>query len=328
MDPNRKNELLKKFAARTLSPSEEQEFWEMAESGHLLLSEDDGDLDVSPTISTPEDIEHSLAAIRNNVSSRISFGRRQPLRRIYRIAASIAAVFFVFAAVKGFQYYSFIQDTRTLITVEAPLGMTKKVRLPDNSVVTVSSGSIFSYPKAFGSSERRVYLKNGDAFFEVTKDPKKPFSVESGELQTTALGTSFTVEYNPVYRWGKVNLYTGKVAVSQTVKSKIRSTIFLTPGNAYEYAAGKETFSSFKVQPVNPVERGLVFERASFSEAVYKIASWHRINIVFDQVGTKNFTVNGDFNGKNVDEILESIAFIHKLKFTKTDRLTYTFMRK
>ncbi|WP_069658900.1 FecR family protein [Arcticibacter eurypsychrophilus] len=329
MDQHRKKELLKKFADRTLSPSEEHEFWEMTASGaHLSLLNDETELEVSQALDVPDDIEQSLASIKQNLTAKIIPGKKRPQRVIYKIAASVAAVLFLFAGAKGFQYYSFIQDTKTFITVEAEIGKTLKVILPDSSIVTVSSGSVFRYPKAFRKEERRVYLKVGEAFFQVTKNPEKPFSVESGELQTTALGTSFTVEYNSVYHWGKVNLYTGKVAIRPTDKNSSRSVIFLTPGNAYEYIDGKETLSTFNAKPGNPVENGLVFERASFSEAVYRIASWHKVNIVFDHVGTKNFTVNGDFKGKTIDEILSSLSFIHKLKFTKTDSLTYTFMKK
>jgi len=329
MNNNRKKELLKKFADRTLSPSEEQEFWEMASSSeHMPLLQDDDELEISQSIDIPHDIEQSLNSIKNNISSKISSSKKQPLKLVYKVAASVAAVLFLFAGVKGFQYYSFIQDTKTFITVEAGLGKTLKVILPDSSVVTVSSGSVLRYPKAFPIAERRVYLKIGEAFFEVTKNPKKPFSVESGELQTTALGTSFTVEYNPVFHWGKVNLYTGKVAIRPTDKRSSRPAILLTPGNAYEYLGTKETLSTFDVEPGNPVEKGLVFERASFSDAIYRIASWHKVNIIFDNVNTKDLSVNGDFKGRTIDEIITTIAFINKIKFTKTDSLTYTFMTK
>lgn len=327
MNQDRKKELLKKFAERSLSPSEEQEFWEMAASGeHMLLQDDDADLDISRNISTPDDIEDSIASVKNNLTAKIRADKKKPLKPVLRIAAGIAAVLLIFAGIKGYQYNKYIQDTKTFITVQASVGKTLRIVLPDSTSVTVSSGSVLRYPKAFPTDERRVYLQTGEAFFEVTKNPKKPFSVESGEVQTTALGTSFTVKYNPVHHWGKVNLYTGKVAITPTDKSSSRSSVYLIPGKAYEYAAGKEALSSFVVKPFNPLTTGLAFERTSFKEAVYKISSWYKINIEFDKVNTRNFTVNGDFNGKKAEEVLSSLAFIYQLKLTKKDSLTYEFI--
>lgn len=328
MDQERKKELLRKFAERSLSPTEQEEFWEMVASGeHYDLLDEELELETVNVPSIPFDVDQSLATIKDKVSTQITAPAKKSFKLFYQLVAGIAAVLVVVVGIKAYQYHQFIQDTKTLLTVKVPVGGTEKITLADSSVVTAFSGAVFTYPKAFKETERRVYLVKGKALFQVTKNPTKPFSVEAGELQTTVLGTSFTVQYNPAYRWSKINLYTGKVMVHTVAKSSV-APIYLTPGKAYEYTSGKGAVSDFNLLTADATENGLLFDRTAFSEAVYRIASYYKINIAFDKEATKAFTVNGDFNGQSLDATLKGLAFIHQLQFIKTDSINYRLMKK
>lgn len=327
MDQERKKQLLKKFAARTLSPSEQQEFWQMIEQNeHYDLLDEESDLETADSLDVPADMEQSLASIKDRVTAEIQPLAKKSFKLFYQLAAGIAAVLVVVVGVKAYQYYRYIQDTQTFLTVSVPVGATQKIVLADSSVVTAFSGAVFRYPKAFAETERRVYLTTGKALFEVTKNKARPFSVEAGELQTTVLGTSFTVQYNPAYRWSKVNLYTGKVMI-HPVSKLTGPTVYLLPGNAYESISGKGKLSNFNLQKTNAADE-LLFERTPFSEAIYRIASYYKINIAFDLQATKKFTVNGDFSGQHLDETLKALSFIHQIQFIKTDSINYKLMKK
>src|SRR5690554_5327121 len=67
------------------------------------------------------------------------------------------------------------------------------LKLPDGSLVWLNAGSQLQYPEKFDSTERIVYLL-GEAFFDVEKGTGWPFRVVSGNLRTTALGTSFNIK--------------------------------------------------------------------------------------------------------------------------------------
>ena len=69
----------------------------------------------------------------------------------------------------------------------------KKLTLEDGSQVTLQPKSKLSYPEHFNADKREVYL-TGEAFFEVEKNPQKPFFVYSGKVTTKVLGTSFYVK--------------------------------------------------------------------------------------------------------------------------------------
>lgn len=89
--------------------------------------------------------------------------------------------------------------------------------LPDGSVVHLNVGSRLHYDKKkFNVKNREVWLV-GEAFFEVTKNPEKPFLVHGDEITTTVKGTSFNVKAYPGTQTNVVSVRDGRVEVS-TVK--------------------------------------------------------------------------------------------------------------
>ncbi|NBA88210.1 DUF4974 domain-containing protein [Emticicia sp. CRIBPO] len=94
-------------------------------------------------------------------------------------------------------------------TAEKPL----LVNLPDGSSVLLLKGGKLSFNKAnFNNTRREVYL-SGEAFFEVSKNPEKPFFVYANELVTKVLGTSFTIRAFNDSKNVEVVVKTGKVSV-------------------------------------------------------------------------------------------------------------------
>lgn len=92
-------------------------------------------------------------------------------------------------------------------------GKLAEIILPDGSVVTLNSGSRLSYPRWFLGEARELSL-SGEAFFEIIKNPDKPFVIHSGGMDTRVLGTSFNVRAYPQFERQIVSVATGKVAVS------------------------------------------------------------------------------------------------------------------
>lgn len=90
------------------------------------------------------------------------------------------------------------------------------INLEDGSRVTLDPGSRISYPAHFNGSQRggrREVFLSGKAFFDIAKDPSKPFFVYANELVTKVLGTSFTVRSFADEQEVSVAVKTGKVAV-------------------------------------------------------------------------------------------------------------------
>lgn len=89
---------------------------------------------------------------------------------------------------------------------------TKKIRLEDGTMVYLEKGSRLSFPVHFETKRREVVL-SGEAFFEVSKNPAKPFYVYSNELITKVLGTSFRISALENGKQVTVKVQTGRVSV-------------------------------------------------------------------------------------------------------------------
>ncbi|MFN8345239.1 MAG: FecR domain-containing protein [Spirosomataceae bacterium] len=89
---------------------------------------------------------------------------------------------------------------------------TKKIRLEDGTTVHLEKGSRLSFPLPFENKRREVVL-SGEAFFEVTENPAKPFYVYSNELITRVLGTSFRISALEDGKQVMVKVQTGRVSV-------------------------------------------------------------------------------------------------------------------
>lgn len=97
-------------------------------------------------------------------------------------------------------------------TLVVPAGQRINLILADNTNIWLNANSTFRYPTEFSKKERTVYL-DGEAYFDVSKDDKKPFMVKtsSGDIRVT--GTSFNVEAYSKYGGFETSLFEGSVDI-------------------------------------------------------------------------------------------------------------------
>lgn len=113
------------------------------------------------------------------------------------------------------------------------------VTLSDGSSVLLQPKSKLSYPKVFTGNERNVYL-SGEAFFEISKNPKKPFFVHANEIVTKVVGTSFRIKAYQNQSDVEVLVRTGKVEVNSEKANQ--KEIVLLPNQALRFVRKNQTF--------------------------------------------------------------------------------------
>ncbi|PWK66351.1 FecR family protein [Mucilaginibacter oryzae] len=96
--------------------------------------------------------------------------------------------------------------------LSTPRGGQYQLVLPDGTKVWLNAASSLKYPAAFTGNERRVEL-NGEAYFEVTKDPSKPFFVKTASQTVAVLGTHFNINSYADEAATKTTLLEGSVKV-------------------------------------------------------------------------------------------------------------------
>ena len=101
-----------------------------------------------------------------------------------------------------------------------PLGGTYRLQLSDGTRIWLNSDSELEYPSTFRGKERQVKIR-GEAYFEVAKDPEKPFKVNVNETVVEALGTAFNINAHLEKNNVKTILTEGRVRVSAGNKSQV-----------------------------------------------------------------------------------------------------------
>ena len=122
------------------------------------------------------------------------------------------------------------QEENKYNRIEVPRGSEYWIVLPDGTRVWLNAATELKYPVAFHAKERRVYLK-GEAYFEVTKNRHKPFTVESDAMRVRVLGTTFNFKCDKRCRIAEATLIEGEIEVKG---NKDEGQIVLAPGQRAE----------------------------------------------------------------------------------------------
>ncbi len=153
----------------------------------------------------PHDVDN--AAVEEgifNIATRIQ-KEKTNRRRIMAAAVILPLLLFGTLAIR-----TSFQPNASTIQCYAPMGERKSITLSDGSSVTLNSGSTLIYPDRYAKKSREVILI-GEAKFEVSKNPHKPFIVKTNNFDVQVLGTVFNVSAYPEDNTPSVALESGSV---------------------------------------------------------------------------------------------------------------------
>lgn len=196
-----------------------------------------------------------------------------------------------------------------------PRGQRSMILLSDSSVVYLGADSRLRYPERFSSDSREIFL-SGEAFFEVTKNPKRPFIIHTGNVQTKVLGTSFKIEaFNsqPLM----VQVATGKVRVDQIDGKHQKSLAVLMPGETVLLDHGKVENGNMDPEEVRDLKVSrLTFNDKSLLEIAEVLRRWYNVKITFKTTGKakERMTLTLDAS-VSIDKILNVLASAGHFKY-------------
>jgi transmembrane sensor len=181
--------------------------------------------------------ERMLNRIRFNIQNTVAEQSGTVKKRRIRIkplfywlsgAAAIALIVFSISLLNKKD----VSSCNVQVTVNNLTESMYKVMLSDSSIVWLSPQSKLHYPKKFTGDFRTVSME-GEAFFEVSKDPKHPFVINSGEVITKVLGTSFRIQAYVGSASTEVSVVSGQVSIS--IPQKGDSEVLILPSQKVTY---------------------------------------------------------------------------------------------
>ena len=181
------------------------------------------------------------------------------------------------------------------------VGSVTSVPITDGSTVTLNTNSRIRV--AVSDHERRVELNRGEAFFEVAKDPTRPFVVVVGNRRVVAVGTKFSVrrdEQNEV----RVIVTEGRVRIEPMNEAEAVPAE-LTAG-AIARGAGESVL--IQKRPIDEIEEALswrkgylVFRDTPLAEAVTEFNRYNNRRVVIDDPELAQIPIGGNFRATNLD---------------------------
>jgi ferric-dicitrate binding protein FerR (iron transport regulator) len=234
--------------------------------------------------------------------------------------AQLAAVLLLLGSILGGAFYY----TRPVPAVayqvyRTPAGQPQRLRLADGSVVTLAPQSQLRYPAQFGGS-REVYLE-GEAFFEVSKDPRRPFRVHSGAWVTQVLGTKFNVSAVPGASQLAVSLVEGKVQVTDK-----QDKYLLTPGQQLraERTTGRIYRQAFDRQQVLAWRSNqLVFKNEKLADVANQLERRYGVKLVFADPATAEVRLWATFDNEPLPHVLDALRQAGGLTYRREGQVIY-----
>lgn len=206
----------------------------------------------------------------------------------------------------GWMFYSY-QRPACMLTVLTN-AETQRIQLPDGSEVTLNRHSQLSYPETFG--EERIVKLDGEAYFEVSKNPEKPFRVKTNGVTVSVLGTHFNVNAYATDTLVETTLLEGSVAVSD---NKNGNQVILKPNETavYRKATGMLTMHSDSDadNEISWRDGILSFDNATMGEIARQLSHHFNVTIQIEGEQLRNYKLNASFKqDETLEEILEMLA--------------------
>ncbi|PZR24340.1 MAG: hypothetical protein DI535_22325 [Citrobacter freundii] len=265
--------------------------------------------------------------------------RRGILRRLGRPAAAAAVII----AVAGAVWSMYPQKKSTSVAevkkneVVAGRGIRSKMVLPDGTQVSLNSDSRLQYSGDFSGATREVTLE-GEAYFDVVKNPQRPFIVHTSAIDIRVLGTSFNVKSYPKDNTVEATLIHGMIEVTDKnkpqapkiiLKPKEKLVFNKAPNRPIDSTRQKAsvvnaqnlaTAISIVALPHNVADTSfietswvynrLIFEAETFSEVATKMERWYNIRINFRNKKLADYRLSGSFDSESIGEALQALRYI------------------
>ena len=201
--------------------------------------------------------------------------------------------------------------------VEIPRGGEYQIVLGDGTRVYLNAQTELRFPESFASSEQRLVYLSGEAYFEVTKNPSKPFIVQCKDYAVKVLGTSFNVNSYEGDETSKTTLATGKVEIDMDGKQTI-----LNPGQQAIIKNGEVNVKEVDVEVYTTwMFDNFRFQSESIQEIMTKLSRWYAIDVFYMNESVRNYHFTGYLpRYAKIADVLELLSLTTNIKFDIKDK--------
>jgi ferric-dicitrate binding protein FerR (iron transport regulator) len=308
-------QLIDKFLAGKASAEEEQLLYNYFESFQQSSGWNEQELGPHDTMEQKLMNKLSRALVKKTSSSKAGVFH---IGKKWMLAAGFVAVF-----IGGYLLWNMLNKFHRLAAMkEVVTGAEerKQVRLKDGTAIWLEPGSRLNYPEKFTDSVREITF-TGEAFFDVAKNPDRPFIIHTGTIHTRVLGTSFTVKaYDSLSQ--EVAVVTGRVSVQADRKMTAgMQPIMLVPNQKASWNNKDGRIEKIQLSSTSYYAQRrygkFIYQGETVASVLDDIQHQYNVQLHYDPA-MKTCTFYGDFDTRQpVDKILNYLATALNAQLTK-----------
>lgn len=254
------------------------------------------------------------------VSRKLGFERHRVIRFVTQAVRYAAVIAFAFTTA----WFMFTRQSQKADTIAdavfheivVPKGQISEFVFEDGTHVWINSGSTLRLPASQNPISREVFLE-GEAYFDVAKNPERPFVVHTNALDVKVLGTSFNIQAYSDLPYLETTLIEGSVEILNTSQVKLAE---LKKGELLSFSKLEKTGKIEKVDtaPFYAWRDGkLVFKDKPLGEIAKQLERWYNVDIVFADNSIRDFRFSGTIlRNKPFDQVLQAIKLTAPIRYT------------
>jgi ferric-dicitrate binding protein FerR (iron transport regulator) len=276
-------------------------------------------------------LDKILYKIHYEINTRLSSRKVWSFDNIIKWTLRIAGVIILPLAIWiGFRTYKETSlKKEAWVEIKAPAWTRAKFSLPDGTTGWLNSNSSIKYNGYF-NSDRRVTLK-GEAFFDVFKDKRRPFIVNTPEINVKVLGTRFNIASYENEKNAEVVLEEGKLIFNG---NGVNRPYIMNPNEMVTY---NKTLNDFSIETVQPqkysswTEGKLIFRNDPLDIVARRLERWYNIDVELIVGSAEDFRWRATFTDESCEEVLNllkcSLPINYKIE-NRTLKPDDTYSRK
>ena len=261
-----------------------------------------------------------LTIILDKVHHRINLEQDKKLKsRIKKLIFTVSkiAAILIIGIFLGLSVQYLKKKEPVYFTSIAPKGSVSQMVLPDNSIVYLNAGSKLKYTVEGLNGKREVFLE-GEAWFDVTKNEKKPFVVHTSFYDVNVTGTQFNVKAYKTDDEIATTLEEGSVNITSSENLKLAETSVLQPGEQLVYNTQKKTI---KVRDVEPrmftawKDNKLIFINMNLKELFVVLQRKYGVDIQVTNNLILDYHYDGTIKNESILEVLDLLKETLPVKY-------------
>lgn len=195
--------------------------------------------------------------------------------------------------------------------VTTVFGTRSKFKLSDGTTVNLNSGSKLTFPIEFSGNSRKVELI-GEAFFDVTTDPEKPFIVKTREINVKVFGTAFNIQAYAGSKEVVATLVHGKVSLERECSGVLKQLAELKPQDRAVFHLKEKVMDITKEEDLDKFiawkDGKLVFFNDPIESVAEKLGYWYNVKVKVGNNQLKRYRFTATFTDEPIEQVLDLLS--------------------